>query len=365
MSNLVLDSFDWFPTGQSSATRQFLWGANGWFQHSTPVADVTTGRFGYGQALTYNYNTVSGTGDAFYVAPVGATPATGFIGGGMFIYPDMDAANGAVIGFYDGVNDTPQVSILFAANGVVKAYRGSVATGTFLQNSATGSFQEDEWFHVEAKVLVASTGGTVEVRINTVPVLQITGANTQNTGNAYFDSVIVGGYLPVNFKTVHFAFDDMFVNDTTGAQNNTWAGNLRSYGAFMIANGATNNFTIGGSAPASTHWQSVLNNLLDDTKYEYSPNVGDIDLFQPNPVINGPLVRSLQVRMGLRQDDATQRVARAQLRIGTTVYPGSVDQYTNQTYTFYKERWELSPATGVTFTGTEANGLQVGVKVQA
>jgi hypothetical protein len=133
----------------------------------------------------------------------------------------------------------------------------------------------------------------------------------------------------------------------------------------MIADGATDNFSIGGSSPAATHWQSVLNQNLDDTKYEYSSNVGDIDLFTPDPNLNSPLVHALQVRTALRQDDATQRVARHLLRISGLNYVGTVDHYTNQTYTFYRTRWELNPNTGVSFTGAEVNGLQPGVKVQA
>ena len=362
MANLLVDGFDWFPSGQSTATRQRLWAANDFFAHSsfTFTGDVETGRFGFGKALLLNSNPL---GEAGYVVPVGSNVSTGFIGHALFIYPDNTDGALPSIAFYDGVANTPQLWIAFCPNGVIKVYRGD-PSGTLLANSAPGSFQENEWFHCEAKALIASSGGTLEVRINTVPVIQLTGANTQNTSVAYFDCIFLGGYFSSN-QTIHCSFDDLFVNDTTGSQNNTWLGNVRVKTQFMIANGATNNFTIGGSSPAATHWQSVLNQLLDDTSYEYDSTVSDIDLFTPDPNLNSPLVHSLQVRMGLRQDDATQRVARAQLRIGSTVYSGVVDQYTNQTYTFYKERFQLNPATSVAFTGADVNGLQAGVKVQA
>lgn len=366
MGNLVTEGWDWFPQGQSSAQRQFLIGANNMFQHGTVVPDVETGRFSYGQALVYNFTTVSGGGSPFIVIPTGADLTTGYFGFALFVYPDMHTNNGALVGFYDGVNNAAQISVLFAANGVIKVYRGDFnGSPVFLGSSLTGDYQNNEWQHIEIKPVIASSGGSVEVRVNTVPKVQITGANTQATGNAYFDSVFVGGYINVNFTEVHCTFDDLFVNDTTGSANNTWAGNLRVKTQFMIANGATDQFTIGGSVPAPTNWQSVLNQQLDDSKYVYSATVGNLDLYTPDPNLNAPLVRCVQVRMALRQDDATQRVARALLRISGTVYDSGVDAYVNQTYTFYKQRWQLSPATGTTFTGSEVNGLQAGVKVEA
>jgi hypothetical protein len=366
MANLVTESFDWFPAGQNSTERAFLWGANNFFYQASIAgqgpADVVTGRFGYGQAAYFSANaSVNGFS---YVIPFGAPIVTGFIGCAMFIYPANTSM--PLIQLFDSVNNTCQVTISFEPNGVIKAYQGNGRGGLLYAASYAGVYQQDEWFHVEIKGTIDAVSGYVEVRINTVPVLSISGIDTKVSAVTGFDSIVIGDNASHwNGATLAVAYDDLFVNDTSGSSNNSWSGNLRIFGAFMIANGATDNFTIGGSSPAPTNWQSVLNQALDDTKYVYSSTVGNIDLYEPNPVVTGPLVRALQVRMALRQDDATQRVARAQLRIGTTVYSGVVDQYTNQTYTLYKERWNLSPATGVTFTGSEVNGLQAGVKVQA
>ena len=360
MANLIVDGFDWFPSGQSSATRDRLWAANNMFLISGSIdADVTTGRFGFGKAFLFNDN-VGVTAKNGYVVPIGTTPATLFMGGAMFVFPDQQNVCTSEVGFYDAVSDSAQLYIRFAANGVVKVVRGD---GTALANSVAGSFQENEWFHFEIKATIDNSAGACEVRINTVPVIQLVGADTQNTSHAYADSILLG-YSNTNANnTVHYALDDLFVNDTTGAENNDWLGNVRVKTQFMVGDGFTNQFTIGGTSPAATHWQSVLNTILDDTKYEFDSNIGDIDLFTPDPNLNSPLVHSLQVRMGLRQDDATQRMAHAMLRISGTNYEGSVDQFTNQTYTFYKERFELNPNTGVAFTGADVNGLQAGVKV--
>jgi hypothetical protein len=362
VANRITDGFDWMPSGLSAAERERLWGANNFFPLSgTATADVALGRFDFGNALSWDVAAQNGLHG--YVMPIGAHAATSYFGGALFIH--SDASNGVfpTLAVYDGVADIAHVWIQFAANGVIKIFDG---TGTLLANSDPGAFQEDEWFHFEIKTLVATSGGTCEVRINTVPWVQLVGANTQAATSAYADCVMIGyRSTSVASPKIHFEIDDVFVNDDTGSENNTWSGNLRVKTQFMIANGATDNFTIGGTSPAATHWQSVLNGNMDDTKFEYSSTIGNIDLFTPDPNLNSPLVRTVQVRMGLRQDDATQRMAHGMLRISGTNYEGTTDQYTNQTYTFYKQRWELNPATGVSFTGAEVNGLQAGVKLVA
>lgn len=370
MANLVTEGFDWFPSGQSLTNRQGLWGANEFFLKDNGgfgAADVVTGRFSFGKALA-----LSGSFGGFfghssgYVVPVGATPSTGFLGLAMYVDHNLPTVSRPLVGFYDGVTDDYQVTLRFCPNGVIKVYNGD-PDGTYLTSSKAGSYQEDRWFHCEIRALIADSGGTVEVRINTVPVIQLVGADTKNTVNAYFDSVFLGGHTSNNNvgpSSDHpIVYDDMFVNDTTGATENDWAGNLRVKTQFMIANGATDQFTIGGTSPAATNWESVLNINLDDSKYVFSATIGNIDLYTPDPNLNAPLVRVVQVRSALRQDDATQRSAKHIVRIGSTNYVNSLEHFTNQTYTMYKSKWELNPATGVSFTGTEVNGIQVGIEV--
>jgi hypothetical protein len=371
MTTRVVEGFDWFPSGASTTLRNFLWAANGWYKRGNfqsgfgpSDADVTTGRFGFGKALLFNSGNAFGNNSLGYVIPVNASQASGYFGGALHIYAMGNSPGLPLFGFYDGVNDVFQVSICFDPNGVISVWRGNRASNNRLATSIAGVWQEGEDFHFEVYGVIAASGGSIEVRINTVPVIQLVGANTKGSSlSGNYDSHYIGGF--VNNNSANYWIDDFFANDTTGAQNNTWLGNVRVKTQFITANGAIDNFTIGGSSPAATQWQSVNNQNLDDTKYVYSPNIGDIDLFTPDPNLNSPLVHAVQVRAALRQDDATQRVARHLLRIGATNYLGTVDHYTNQTYTFYRTRWELNPATGVAFTGSDVNGLQAGVKVQA
>ena len=359
MANLIIDGFDYLPAGLSNSEYQRLLAANAWFlgQGSyAPNPAPVVGRFGFGMALQMGGLTY---GPTAYVVPLPGNPhlTTGFFGFAMMV-PATGTGARVAIGFYDAVKNNFQLSVGFEANGVLRVYRGQ----TEIAASEANAFQAGEWFHCEMKPTIDPAAGALEVRINTVPKVQLVGANTQNTTNAYFDSVFFGGF---DQSVGTFTIDDVFFNDATGAANNTWSGNLRVKTQFMIGNGATDQFTIGGTNPAATNWQSVLNQTLDDTKYTYSATIGNSDLYTPNPNLNAPAVRAVQVRAALRQDDATQRSSKLLLRIGTTIYTGSIEHFTNQTFTFYKQRWDQSPATAVSFTGAEVNGLQAGLTVQS
>jgi len=370
MANLVCDGFDWFPSGQSSGQRAILWAANGWFKGvSGAHADVVPGRFGFGNAMKIVASTSGADTDTQYVVPVDGFLTEGFVAFALY----YSEANGSgthdkvAISFYDGVNNQYQLSVAFRNNGVIEIWRGHPWSGTRLHNSPVGAFEENRWMVVEIRGLILDSGGECEVRINTVPKLQLTGADTRGgTVTTTFDSIQLAAYTgPGEGHYCEAIIDDFYVNDTTGATNNDWMGNLRVKSQFIIADGSILDFTIGGSSPAATHWQSVLNDDLDDDQYVFSSVPGDYDLYSADPNLNAPEVRLLQVRMALRQDDATQRSAKAAIRIGGVTYDDDVEHFTNQDYTFYFGKWELNPATGVSFTGSEVNGLEVGIKVES
>jgi hypothetical protein len=370
MANKVLEGFDWFPSGLSSAERTHLWAANGFYETvgGNPVADVVTGRFGFGKAMSIIADTSGADTSKGYVIPIDDLLTEGFLAFALY-YPSSNTSgthDKVAFGFFDGVNDQYQLSVAFRHNGVIECWRGHPWSGTRLHATPVGSFEEDRWMVVEINPVIDDSAGSCEVRVNTVPKIQVTGADTRGgTVTTTFDSILPIAYTGPGGSFVNLVIDDFYFNDTAGATCSDWLGNLRVKTQFIIADGSIQDFSIGGTSPAATHWQSVLNSALDDTKYVYSPTIGDYDLYSADPNLNAPFVRCLQVRMALRQDDATQRSALAAIRIGAVTYDDDVEHFVNQDYTFYFGKWELNPATGVSFTGAEVNGLEVGIKVES
>lgn len=371
MANKYIDGFEWIATAVGSAISDTLAAKGGWYITLGSGLDlyVDQGRFGYGKAFGVN-TTINTNWLTSYVKtiPDQSQLAEGYTGFAIK-RPKNGHPNGwHGFAFFDAVLNTCQLAVTFGHNGVVHVYRGLPPYNfddltNCIGISKSGCFDEDVWFYAEAHCVIDNSVGTIEIRINTVPVIQVVSVDTQATSHAWFDAIaLICGGISLSFNTKGL-WDDHYLNDSSGVTNNSWLGNVRTKTQFMVANGATDNFLIGGSSPAATNWQSVLNQNVDDTKFVYSSNPGDIDLYTPDPIINAPLVHVVQLRSAFRQDDATQRQAKHLLRIAATNYENSTIFYTSEIFAHYFSRWELNPNTGVAFTGADVNGFQVGAKL--
>jgi hypothetical protein len=327
---------------------------------------VTTGRFDYGNKLSWTNNVGSQTDNVCMVRPVepGMTWTEGFIG--LAVKIGETSAAPFRIAFYDAVTDQSQLIVELGVNGVIRVYRGTtggVLGGTLLLTSHAGAFYYDEWFFLEIRGVIDTTAGICQVRVNTVTVLSLVTANTRNANClSTFDAVAWGNSIIGFANAFKVSIDDHYFLDADGTENNGFLGNVRIKCQLPVSNGDNIDFTAVGAA---SNWQGARNILMSDSIYDYSPNIGDYDLYDMDPILNAPLVHGIQTRMGLRQDDATQRVAHSIIKTGGVEFEGTVDHYLNQSYTYYFDIWELNPDTGVGWTGTEVNALQAGPKVAA
>lgn len=360
MTLRLINGYDWFPTGQIESVRETLWGGAGLYWPGTfggIIADVEVGRFGFGQAFSYQVGNF-GPLNPFFVEVTGVTVTEGYMGQG--VKSDGRTTSYPIMGFFDAINNAPQVSISFEANGVVRAWLGAPVTGTLLGNSEAGCFVDDQWFYAELHGIIDPSAGDIEVKINTISVLHLINVNTQNTARAATDSVLYGGTDAGLNGQYYWAFDDLYFLDTAGSVNNSWLGNVRVPTQFASGAGASTQFTPVG---AGTNWQAALNTLENDSIYDGAATAGFIDLYTVQAVVSGPMAFGLQIRSALRQDDATQLIARNVLKSGSTQVEG-VDHATNQTFTHYKDIWELDPHTGVGWTGTGVNAIEIGPKLE-
>lgn len=252
---------------------------------------------------------------------------------------------------------------------VVVDYTGSVtlrlgSNRNILQaKTLSGAFAAGQWFYIEIKWTISNTADAFfEVRINTVPVLSITTAITAVGNGLILPATELGFdifYYNCNSDARPWAIDDFYMLDSTGPINNDYLGNVRV--KMQAVTGQTEtDWEIGGTQPAATNWQSVLNRALNDTKFVRSDLVGAQDLYSVDPNINAPFIHGFEVMGAYRQDDATQRVVRNTYRtaIGTVVY--GENNYTNQSYTFKSDVYEINPDTGQEFTQAELNTLTIG-----
>lgn len=354
MALRLIDGFDYYP----SSGVQTVVAAQGWTGSTSKIVRKTNTAFGYGYSMGISssdnnnyvfrylrdrYTTECVLGMRMYIPTVGP---------GYSISP-IDSMT---------VNQDRQFRLHFRETGNIDLYTGN---NVLTARTDAGAFVAGKWFYLEMKWTTSLTSGSLEVRVNTVPVLTLpsvqTAYGTVVGGGARGFDMIEFWLSQITGATTDWCWDDLYFLDDTGTVNNDYLGNVRVKAQLPVSDAAVQ-FAIGGSAPAATNWQSVLNTALNDTKYVYSPTAGDRDLYNIDPILNTPLVHGVEISGAYRQDDATQRFIKNTIR-SSGVSAEGVSRAINQSYTFYADIFETDPNTGVTFTGTAANALKIGPKV--
>lgn len=262
-------------------------------------------------------------------------------------------AAGTVCAF-DDVN-TEQVSVRWTISAKLQMTRNGtvLATGTTVLSAGV-------FYYIELKSTINSATGSYEVRINGATEMSASGVNTQATANASADGVRLGGGNNAAFTD----WDDFYICDTTGAQNNTFLGDVRIQAVLPSGAGATTQWTPSAAVANYTTVDEAAPN--DDTDYVSSGTVGQIDTYAMGDLTpTAGTIKAVQTVHYARKDDAGTRTIAPVFHIGVTDYVGANLPNLSTTYTYLPQVFETSPATATAWTITEVNGLELGQKVIA
>lgn len=342
----------------------------GWYElPGGPIAanltiadDPTDSAFGYGKVLKFGNTNVSGNDtQANYLLKNGVEMVEWYQGARVIV-------NSALVQTkpFLGIGRTGEtlISAAFKEYGQIELWRGreDYPGAVLLATSNPGSYLNDVWLYFEIGGLLATdTTGWVTVRVNTVPVISLVTSIT-NPGGANLNSVVLGYFYEdqTGVGNVRAWWDDLYICDEQGMENNTFLGNIRVQGLKPNAAGASTTWTPFG---AMTNWEAASNEDIDDTKYVYSLTPGDYDLYEIEPLVNTPAVFGVQVTGFYRQDDATQRSVKNVIFSGATQDEG-VEFFTNSDYAASTDMWENDPDTGNLWLYPDVNNVQIGPKVE-
>lgn len=362
--------FDWMPTtqGNSFPASRNLFGQLGYYglpggpAPTDPQISATSFRFA-GKSLTIPGSSTSGRQiQMSYLIPLGVTPTTWYQGAAMYVGASDDG-----LGMFIGVGNTGVALMTVAMKpfGVVELWLGreGKTLGTKLASSPAGAYRADTWNYVEMSgFLVNSTAGHVQVRINTVPVISMVSTITQPTGlslNSYMfgynNDVGAGG------GAINCFWDDVYLCDNQGADNNTYLGNVRVRSQVAASAGASTQYTPFPSAP---NWQRASNLAVDDSAYVFDNTTGHFDLYNVTPIAASPQVFGVFILGAYRQNDATQRSASNTLKSGATTVDGA-QYFTPGNYAFSIDCFERDPNTASPWVYTDVNLIQIGPKTRS
>lgn len=359
--------FDFLPTstGASPTDRRAIFSSLGWNDFPSGsgggtvslaiLADIP--RFGYGKYFRFFSNTTA-TAKLSRPFPNGYTASEMYMGCAVYV-----TENAAVeVQPYFGVKyfGLDVMRIEFGEFGQV-ILRGS--TG-ILWSSPAGVYFNSVWHYVEIgfKLATDSTGWAT-IKIDGKTILALINTPTALVGYTVANAITFGSVSDAGAgNTISGFYDDVYICDETGPDNNTFLGNVRVQALLPDGNSGTQDFLV--EPITNTNWQSARNTLINDTAYVYSDVVDDEDRYTIESMVNTPTVFGVQVTGLFRQDDATQRTAAIVIDSNGVVVEGPLI-YTPSSYAAQVDLYENDPDTGVAWLPAAVNNLLVGPKVKS
>jgi hypothetical protein len=212
------------------------------------------------------------------------------------------------------------------------------------------------WYYVTLYARIHSTLGEFTAKLfdasgSLVETLTASSVDTQ-TGSTLFSAISVWGGASVD------SYIDHLWTDLNGALRGCGFVETRS----PTSNGDTNSWSRGGTNTGN-NWDQVDEVPKDTTSYVFSTGASQDDLynFQARSQAGTPI--TVQQVTFARAHTAGTRQYKPICKIGGTVYEGdqvSVTSTTGDTVTIYN--WQNTPATGNSWTDSDINSAQFGVR---
>jgi len=246
-------------------------------------------------------------------------------------------------------NNAPQISITIGTTGTISVYRGQSTSplGTLLGTTTVPVVSANAYNHIEAKIFIDAVVGTVEIRVNGVTVLNLTGQNTKNTAVTGTAQIVYVARIgaPVSYHK------DFIIWDTTGTFNNNFLG---SVSVVDIDTNADTSLTWTPSTGTTGYGILDNNPPLDDAAYiaaatSLSNTFGLADL--PADTTS---VRGLVLVNRSRKIDGGDGNVQMGIISGASTGLGSNRPITTA-YTYWRDVIEADPATGAQFTPSAFN----------
>jgi hypothetical protein len=235
--------------------------------------------------------------------------------------------------------------------------------GTVL-GTGTTPLSLNTYYYIELKIKIHSSTGTVDIHVNGTSLISLTGQNTQSTGNATANEIVLGQWTAAAGANVFF--DDVYMCDGAGSTNNTFLGDCRVDCYLPTGNGSNSAFT-NNSGNSTNNYTHVNEASQDgDTSYVADLTVNDIDSYAITGLTHTPSsIFGLQTNLIAKNDDAGARSICPLLYRSATAYAGTSVPLGSTNYVDKLQIYEQDPATSAAWTKTNLNATEFGVKVTA
>lgn len=246
--------------------------------------------------------------------------------------------------FRDG--SAAQVVVGCNSAGNILVYNGSTLIAT---SDDAGLITVGEPVYLAVKVVFHSTAGSVEVKVDGVTKISLSGIDTIATANAYANIICFYCYYGVGL----FHIDDLYVADDF--QGTCVVDTILPDGA-----GDSTVWT----PSAGSNYQCVDESPMSNTDYVSSTNPGDIDNYSfGNINIASPVsVKGVQIGVYAHKDEEGSRKIATIIKPSTTNIAGDAQEISTSN-AGYLQVYALNHATSAAWSESEVNSCKFGVKL--
>lgn len=270
----------------------------------------------------------------------------------------LQSLGSGVLSYYSDDGATQHFTLCVnAANFNVR--RGD--TGGAVLATSVQTFLANTWYYIESKVTLSDTVGAIEIRVNGVPWISLTGIDTKNGGTkTVFDSVALG-YDYYN----HYTYDDLYICNSAGAINNDFLGEILIETLFPTGDGSQSDL-VGSDGNSVSNYALVNESVPDLATYVGSATTGQRDLYAMGDLSRtGGSIKGVQVTGYVAKSDTNPVSAKLPVARSGTVSGGPTRSITSafgagQVHTRVAE---TDPVTGAAFTVANVNALEAGFEV--
>lgn len=350
------DSFDKYPVSLITT----LWTATVFSGGASSLDIGPYGRFGTNGLRT---NAVSGGASGVYKTLGAASQKTYGVAFRPWVMP-IPGSFRHVISYLDAAQT--QLTVRLNPDGTLGVCRSETELGRTTYALGVGNYY---FLEIDAQIGPSSS---LNLRINGVSKLVLTGVNTQFTVNASSNGVCLGSvpdipsgqgglYAGGDFR--QFDFDDVYVGQGGGGG---FYGDIRGRCIYPNGAGAYAQFTLFDLVAVNTqNWQSVKEHAPDsDITYNYAAIVGKKDMFNFDDIAGTGVIVSVVASLFARKDDSGLRTVQVGYRHGGTDHFGT-SLALDGTYTYLQQVWELNPITAAAWLWVDINADQFGYMIDS
>lgn len=265
----------------------------------------------------------------------------------------LPAVNNTLGFSFQTAANSRNISFCFQSDGTIQVFVGSGAgdSGNLI-GTTPQVLSALAWNHVEVFVSHSATVGAVEIRVNAITVLNLTGVNTSALPSA---SVRLGNLnTTVNSRVLPDCyFDDLVCWDTTGPRNNTFVGPQKVVLNKLAADTEVADWTVVGAASGTAAISEIPPN--GDTSYITADMPDQVSEFTVEPLDeNVVAITAVYLPAMMRQSQPGSTWVQQGMVSGSDVALGE-DRPITEAYTYWADVIDVDPATGAPWTRAAYN----------